>query len=54
MRRYELNVDNQQNGMNGFSAGLGLSLTRTKIQYGNAYFQRNLYHHFTVLYNLKK
>ncbi len=54
MRRYELNIDNQQNGMNGFSAGLGLSLTRTKIQYGNAYFQRNLYHHFTVLYRLKK
>ena len=54
MRRYELNVDNQQNGMNGFSAGLGLSLSRTKIQYGNAYFQRNLYHHFTVMYSLKK
>ena len=54
MRRYELNVDNQQNGMNGFSAGLALSLSRTKIQYGNAYFQRNLYHHFTVMYSLKK
>ncbi|MFY8165918.1 MAG: hypothetical protein ACOVJ8_04930, partial [Sediminibacterium sp.] len=54
IRRYELNVDNQQNFMNGFSAGFGLSINRTKLQYGNAFFQKNLYHHITLFYSLKK
>ena len=54
IRRYELNVDNQQNFMNGFSAGFGLALNRTKVQYGNAFFQKNLYHHITLFYALKK
>jgi hypothetical protein len=54
IRRFDLNVQNQQNWFNGFSAGLGVKLPRTKIQYGNAFFQRNLYHHFSVFYSLKK
>ncbi|MFM2439709.1 MAG: type secretion system protein PorQ [Bacteroidota bacterium] len=54
IRRFELNVDNQQNFMNGFSAGFGLALNRTKLQYGNAFFQKNLYHHITLFYSLKK
>ena len=54
IRRYELNVDNQQNFMNGFSAGFGLALNRTKLQYGNAFFQKNLCHHITLFYSLKK
>lgn len=54
IRRFDLNMGNQQNFMNGLSAGFGLALNRTKIQYGNAYFQRNLYHHFTISYNLKR
>jgi hypothetical protein len=53
IRRFDLNVQNQQNWFNGFSAGLGIKLPRTKIQYGNAFFQRNLYHHFSVFYSLK-
>jgi hypothetical protein len=53
IRRFDLNVQNQQNWFNGFSAGLGIQLPRTKIQYGNAFFQRNLYHHFSVFYSLK-
>jgi hypothetical protein len=53
LRRYDLNIQNQQNWFNGFSAGLGLKLPRVTIQYGNAYFQRNLYHHFSVFYSLK-
>lgn len=54
IRRYELNIENQQNFMNGFSAGFELNLNRTKVQYGNAYFQRNLYHHISVFYSLKR
>lgn len=54
IRRFELNVDNQQNFMNGFSAGFGINLSRTKLQYGNAFFQKNLYHHITLFYALKK
>lgn len=54
IRRFDLNIENQQNWFNGFSTGLGLQLTRTKIQYGNAFFQRNLYHHFSIIYSLKK
>jgi hypothetical protein len=48
-----LNIQNQQNWFNGFSAGLGFKLPRVTIQYGNAFFQRNLYHHFSIFYSLK-
>jgi hypothetical protein len=54
IRRYDLNVQNQANGMNGFSTGLGLRLDRMHLQYGTAFFQRNMYHHFSVTYKLKK
>jgi len=53
IRRFDLNIQNQQNWFNGFSAGLGLKLPRVTIQYGNAFFQRNLYHHFSIFYSLK-
>jgi len=53
LRRFDLNILNQQNWFNGFSAGLGLKLPRVTIQYGNAFFQRNLYHHFSIFYSLK-
>lgn len=54
MRRYDLNVQNQANGMNGFSMGMGLKMDRSHIQYGTAFFQRNMYHHFSIIYALKK
>jgi hypothetical protein len=53
IRRFDLNIQIQQNWFNGFSAGMGLQLPRVTIQYGNAFFQRNLYHHFTLFYSLK-
>ena len=53
IRRFDLNIQNQQNWFNGFSAGMGLKLPRVTIQYGNAFFQRNLYHHFSIFYSLK-
>jgi hypothetical protein len=53
IRRFDLNIQNQQNWFNGFSTGMGLKLPRVTIQYGNAFFQRNLYHHFSIFYSLK-
>jgi len=54
MRRYDLNVQNQANGMNGFSMGVGLRMDRSHIQYGTAFFQQTMYHHFSIIYQLKK
>ena len=54
IRRYDLNIQNQSNGLNGFSAGLGLKVDRINVQYGTSFFQSNLYHHFSMCYQLKK
>ena len=54
IRRYDLNVYNQSNGLNGFSAGLGLKMDKLRIQYGNSFFQTNVYHHFSLTYQLLK
>ena len=54
LRRYDLNIQNQANGLNGFSAGLGVKLDRLNIDYGSSFFQRNLYHHFSLTYALHK
>ena len=53
MRRNDLNIQGQQNALNGFSTGIALQLPRVEIQYGNAFFQKNSYHHFSLMYNLK-
>jgi hypothetical protein len=52
-RRYDLNIVNQVNGLNGFSSGIGFKLDKMQIQYGNAAFQSNFYHHFSVVYQFK-
>lgn len=54
LRRFELNLPNQQNGLNGFNSGFELDLNRTKLQYANGYFQKNLFHHFTIQYALQR
>jgi hypothetical protein len=54
LRRYDLNIQNQQNWFNGFSSGIELNMGRAKLQYGTAFFQRNMYHHFTIGYALKR
>lgn len=53
LRRNELNIQNQQNYLNGISAGFSLHYNRVQVQYANAFFQQNLYHHFTIAYSLK-
>lgn len=53
MRRFDLNIQGQQNSLNGFSSGFSLQLPRVEFQYGNAFFQKNMYHHFSLMYQLK-
>lgn len=52
LRRYDLNIQNQANGLNGFSAGCTFSVNHIQVQYANAFFQNNLNHHLTMLYQL--
>ncbi len=54
IRRYDLNIQNQSNGLNGFATGFGIKLERMNFQYGTSFFQQNSYHHFTVVYKTKK
>lgn len=53
-RRFELNIPNQPNGLNGLSAGFGFPYKRMQFQYGTGFFQKNNYHHFTIQYALKQ
>lgn len=54
MRRFDLNIQGQQNWMNGFSTGLDLRFNKMQLQYGNAFFQKNSYHHFSIFYQFHK
>lgn len=53
IRRYDLNIQNQSNGLNGFATGFGIKLERMNFQYGTSFFQQNMYHHLTVTYKFK-
>lgn len=54
LKRYDLNIQNQANGLNGFSAGCNVQVNNLHIQYANAFFQNNLNHHITLLYQIRK
>ena len=54
LRRYDLNIQNQANGLNGFSAGCTFQVNNIQIQYANAFFQNNLNHHITMFYQFSK
>ncbi len=54
LRRFDLNIQNQKNSLNGLSAGCTFLVNNLQIQYANAFFQNNLNHHFTIIYQLKK
>ena len=53
-RRFELNLPNQPNSLNGLSAGFGFPYKRIQFQYGTGFFQKNNYHHFTLQYALNQ
>ncbi|MET0244703.1 MAG: type IX secretion system protein PorQ [Flavitalea sp.] len=52
LRRKELNIGSSGNGLNGFSAGVGVLFPKLQIRYGRTYYQSNRsYHQFGL--NLK-
>jgi len=41
LRRQELNISNTTNGLNGFSAGVGLVVKKLQVRYARAHYQNN-------------
>lgn len=41
LRRKELNIGNAENGLNGFSLGVGAIFSKIQIRYARAYYQNN-------------
>ncbi|MGH2552221.1 MAG: type IX secretion system protein PorQ [Chitinophagaceae bacterium] len=41
LRRYELNIGNSSNGLNGFSLGVGVKFEKLQIRYARAYYQNS-------------
>ncbi len=54
LRRFELNMQGQKNGLNGLSTGCSFKVNNLQMQYANAFFQHHLNHQFTIIYQLKK
>lgn len=40
LRRKEGNIGNQNNGLNGFSLGVGVLLKRIQLRYARSYYRR--------------
>ena len=53
MRRQSLNAYNITNGLNGFSLGFGVLLNKLHISYATGFYQQNLFHQFSLNFNLK-
>ncbi len=53
MRRQSLNAYNITNGLNGFSLGFGVLLNKLHIRYATGFYQQNLFHQFSLNFNLK-
>lgn len=54
LRRQELNIQNQYNGLNGFSFGIATFIKSTQLQYANAFFQHHLGHQITIVHSFKR
>jgi hypothetical protein len=52
LRGRDLNISNGPNALNGFSTGFGLLLKKFTVHYGTGFYQKNMYHHFSVNFNL--
>ena len=44
LNRYDLNVYNTANGLNGFTLGVGLYLKKIHIRYATGFYQQNMFH----------
>jgi hypothetical protein len=55
LRRKELNLGNESNGLNGLSFGMGVLLGKLQIHYARAYYQSNTaYNQFGITMKLNK
>lgn len=55
LRRRELNIGNEGNGLNGFSIGAGVMLGKIQVRYARAYYQGNTaYNQFGLNLTLKE
>lgn len=52
-RRQELNGFNITNGLNGFSVGAGILLPKLQVRYATGFYQRQMFHQFSLNFNLK-
>lgn len=50
-RRQDLNAYNLTSGLNGFTLGTGIFLRRVHIRYATGFYQRNLFHQFSLNLN---
>lgn len=48
LRGRDLNISNGPNSFNGFSTGFGLLFKKFTVHYGTGFYQKNMYHHFSV------
>jgi hypothetical protein len=53
MRRQSLNAYNTTNGLNGFTLGLDLLLSKLHLRYATGFYQQNLFHQLSLNFNLK-
>jgi len=53
LRRQSLNAYNFTSGLNGFNIGFSVLFNQLQIRYGTGFYQQNLYHQFSLNFNLK-
>jgi hypothetical protein len=52
LRRFDLNAYNIANGLNGFTFGIGAYLSKMHIRYASGFYQKNIFHQFSLNFNL--
>jgi hypothetical protein len=53
LRRHDLNAYATTNGLNGFTAGLGVKLKKLHIRYATGFYQQNMFHQVGFNFNWK-
>ncbi len=53
LRRQDLNIFNTSSGLNGMTTGIGLLHKKIHIRYATGFYQQNLFHQFSINFNLK-
>jgi hypothetical protein len=50
-RRQDMNAYQVTNGLNGFTMGAGLLLNKLHVRYATGFYQRNMFHQFSLNFN---